>query len=144
MFHLVEYIGDHSIELVQIVSLVCLFYSVPNYLWLIIYILGFFISTFINRTLKKWIHPKMPSGHFQSIFYSATFVFLVLRETNPFLFYKFWKYVASLYFIVAISCLYNCIEFQYHSILQILAGSTVGSILGALIYRLGHFLPNSH
>jgi len=136
MFHLIEY--------TQIISLVCLFYSVPNYLWLGVYIFGFFISTFINRTLKKWIHPKMPSGHFQSIFYSATFAFLVLRETNPVLFYKFWKYAASLYFIVVISCFYNCIEFHYHSILQILAGSTVGSILGALIYRLGRLLSNSH
>lgn len=128
MFHLIEY--------TQIISLVCLFYSVPNYLWLGVYILGFFISTFINRTLKKWIHPKMPSGHFQSIFYSATFVFLVLRETNPSLFYKFWKYAASLYFIVVISCFYNCIEFHYHSVLQILAGSVTGSAWGSILYAL--------
>jgi hypothetical protein len=122
MFHLIEY--------TQIISLVCLFYSVPNYLWLGVYILGFFISTFINRTLKKWIHPKMPSGHFQSIFYSATFVFLVLRETNPALFYKFWKYAASLYFIAAFSCFY------YHSVLQILSGSVTGSAWGFILYAL--------
>ena len=138
MFHLIEYVGNHSIELTQIVSLVCLFYSVPNYLWLGVYILGFFISTFINRMLKKILNPKMPSGHFQSIFYSATFVFLVLRETNPALFYKFWKYAASLFFIAAFSCFY------YHSVLQILSGSAVGYILGASIYRLGRLLPNSH
>lgn len=130
MFHIIEYIGDHSIELVQIVSLICLFYSVPNYLWLGVYILGFFISTFINRTLKKWIHPKMPSGHFQSIFYSVTFVFLVLRETNPALFSKFWKYVASLYFVVVFSCFYN------YSLLQIVAGSALGSAWGFFLYIL--------
>jgi hypothetical protein len=138
MFHLIEYIGDHSVEFTQIISLVCLFYSVPNYLWLGVYILGFFVSTFINRELKKMLNTKMPSGHFQSIFYSVTFVFLVLRETNPSIFYEFWKYAASLYFIMAFSCIYN------YSLLQIVAGSVVGSILGALIYRLGRLLSNSH
>ena len=141
--NIIEYMGDHSIEFAQIISLVCLFYSVPNYLWIIIYILGFFISTFINRTLKKWIHPKMPSGHFQSIFYSFVFVFLVLHETNPILFSKFWKHVAALYFIVMASCFYNCIEFHYHSILQIISGSAVGSGMGVLIHRLALLFFNS-
>jgi hypothetical protein len=144
MFHLIEYVGNHSIELTQIVSIVCLFYSGPNYLWLGVYILGFFISTFINRTLKKMLNPKMPSGHFQSIFYSIVFVFLVIHETNPVLFNKFWKYAASLYFIAAFSCFYNCIEFHYHSVLQILSGSALGYFLGASIYRLGRLLANSH
>lgn len=141
--NIMDYLGDHSVEFAQIISLVCLFYSVPKYLWLSIYILGFFISTFINRTLKKWIDPKMPSGHFQSIFYSATFVFLVLRETNPVLFSKFWKHVAALYLIVAFLCFYNCIEFHYHSILQIISGSAVGSGMAILIHRLGLLFFNS-
>ena len=135
--NIIDYLGDHSVEFAQIISLVCLFYSVPKYLWLSIYILGFFISTFINRTLKKWIHPKMPSGHFQSIFYSATFVFLVLRETNPVLFSKFWKHVAALYLIVIASCFYNC------NILQIVSGSAVGSGMAILIHRLGLLFFNS-
>ena len=105
--NIIEYVGDHSLEFAQIISLVCLFYSVPNYLWISIYILGFFIITFINRTLKKWIHPKMQSHHFKGIFYSFVFVFLVLRKTNLVIFSRFWKYVAALYFILMATCFYK-------------------------------------
>jgi hypothetical protein len=41
------------------------------------------------------------------------------------------------------SCFYNCIEFHYHSILQIISGSIVGSGIGVLIHRLGLLFFNS-
>lgn len=130
MFHLIEYVGNHSVEFVQIISLVCLFYSVPKYFWIGAYILGFFISTFINRLLKKILGSNVSSSMIQSIFYSIVFVFLVLRETNPVLFSRFGIRVFAAYLIIAVCGIYHS------TLLQTLSGSVVGSAWGFFLYIL--------
>jgi hypothetical protein len=127
---IVEFTGNHSVEFVQIISLVCLFYSVPKYFWIGAYILGFFISTFINRLLKKILGSNVSSSMIQSIFYSVVFVFLVLRETNPLLFSAFGMRVFAAYLIIAVCGIYNS------TLLQSLSGSIVGSAWGFLLYIL--------
>jgi len=128
----IESIGDYSVELTQIISILCLLYVNP-YL-IIIYIIGFFINTWVNRTLKKWLGGSMPSGHFQQMAYSISFVGFVLLYKNALSLY--WKYIIAVYALALASCLYNCLMREHNSVAEIIVGSGLGSITGYAVYLI--------
>jgi|LauGreSuBDMM15SN_2_FD.fasta_scaffold03339_3 membrane-associated phospholipid phosphatase len=130
--YLIESIGDYSVEFTQIISILCLLYVNP-YL-IIFYIIGFFINTWINNTLKKWLGGSMPSGHFQKMAYSISFVGFVLLYKNALSLY--WKYIIGAYVLALSSYLYNCLIHEYHSVSEIIVGSGLGTIMGYAVYLI--------
>ena len=136
--YLIESIGEYSIELTQVVSIICLLYVNP-YL-IIAYIIGFFVNTWINRALKKRLGGFMPSGHFQQIIYSIAFVAFTLVNKNALSLY--WKYIAGAYGIVAASCLYNCLMYKHHTISEMIVGSGIGAMMGYGAHLISRKLIN--
>lgn len=124
--YFVEWIGDNSVELTQVVSIICLLHI--NAYLILAYIIGFLINTKINNILKKWLDPFTTSGHFQKIFYSLVFVGLLLYKTNKLSLY--WRYITGVFVIAGITCLYNCLVHQYHTIPEIVVGSGIGTLVG--------------
>lgn len=113
--------------------------------WLIIYLLGYYVNQYLNVTLKLIIQEKrptnstnfvpweyynnghqygMPSGHAQSVFYSLTFCYCVLRSVEWF------------YFMIFIAGLtvFQRWKYRKHSILQLCVGGTLGSLFATLVY----------
>ena len=68
----------------------------------------------------------MPSGHAQMVFYSTTFVYLALRNTNILYFYLF----------VSLLTISQRVAFNYHTPLQVIVGALVGIGMGYLVYYL--------
>jgi len=135
---IIKSIGDHSAEFAQITSIICLFYVNP-YL-LIMYVVGGFINAEINKLLKKKFGKTMPSGHFQKITYSMAFVGLSLFYKNALGVYC--KYLAGAYAFIFISCFYNCIVYKYHTILEIIAGTGVGTMVGCASFLIARSFIN--
>jgi hypothetical protein len=124
--YIIESIGDYAVEITQFVSVVCLLYVNP-YL-IIAYIIGFFVNTWVNGTLKKWLGGSMPSCHLQKMAYSIAFVVFTLVNKNALSLY--WKYIGAVYGVAVASCLYNCIMYEYHTISEMIVGSGIGAIMG--------------
>jgi len=69
----------------------------------------------------------MPSGHSQSSLYSTTFIYLALRE-------KKWLYI---YLLISLITMSQRVSFNYHTIIQVIAGASVGIGVGYLMYNFG-------
>jgi hypothetical protein len=114
-----------------------------NYRLLIIYLTGFILNKALNLFLEKTVffkyNEKMlliqtnlnniqandtPSGHFQSMAYSFVFYILSHKNKNPLILF--------LYLFLSLSCLYNCIKFKYHTIVDIVTGIIFGSLFSYL------------
>jgi hypothetical protein len=133
--YIIKSIGDNSVEIAEIISIVCLFYINP-YL-LIVYVVGIFINARVNETLKKKIGKTMPSGHFQKMTYSIAFVGFSLFYKNKLRFY--WKYLAGAYAFIFISCFYNCLVYKYHTFPEIVVGTGIGVIAGYVSFFISQF-----
>lgn len=68
----------------------------------------------------------MPSGHAQSTLFSTIYIYLSLKHTNITYFYLF----------ITLLTFYQRISSNYHSVLQIIVGSIVGSCFGYFVYQL--------
>lgn len=68
----------------------------------------------------------MPSGHAQAAFFITVFLYLSLKHTN------------LLYLCILFSLLicYQRVKFEFHSILQVIVGSIIGSAFGYIFYQL--------
>lgn len=115
--------------------------------YLIAYIIIFVLNRLINNYLKvlfKQDRPKnpikfldndqfskkkygMPSGHTQLTFFSVIYAYLV---TN-----KFYPWILLL-FSIAIIVIYERFVFKNHTLIQLLSGAFVGSIIAYLTYSL--------
>ncbi len=69
----------------------------------------------------------MPSGHSQSVMFSTTFMWLVLKN----------KFVSLLYLTLSLITFYQRIESNMHSLPQVLGGMLTGVLTGYLFYYLG-------
>jgi membrane-associated phospholipid phosphatase len=119
------------------------------------YAIGFFLNILLNFILKviikeprpsvdkktfdlalKYMRDKdyrnalsydvfgMPSGHAQGAFYSTLFIWFVEKNMNLTLFYLF----------VSLITLYQRVEYKFHTVLQVILGSLIGTIIGSLVY----------
>ena len=68
----------------------------------------------------------MPSGHSQSVLFSTTFIYLALRKNNIF----------YIYLIISLLTMLQRVTYNYHTVLQVCVGASVGSALGYLFYYL--------
>jgi len=68
----------------------------------------------------------MPSGHSQSVWLSTLFIYLSLRDIK----------ILILYLLITAITLVQRVLDNHHTILQVICGSLVGSILGYLAYKM--------
>jgi membrane-associated phospholipid phosphatase len=68
----------------------------------------------------------MPSGHSQSVLFSTTFIYLALRKNNIF----------YIYLIISLLTMLQRVTYNYHTILQVCVGASVGFAVGYLFYYL--------
>ena len=67
----------------------------------------------------------MPSGHAQTAFYCAMFIFLSLNN---------WK-IAAFYLAMALFTCYQRYIYKEHTLWQLFVGSLVGSIMGSISFN---------
>jgi membrane-associated phospholipid phosphatase len=68
----------------------------------------------------------MPSGHAQMALYMTVFIYLSLKHTN----------LLCLYLAFYLLICYQRVNSEYHSMLQVIVGSIVGSIFAYIVYQL--------
>jgi len=68
----------------------------------------------------------MPSGHVQSCFFSTTFIYLSLKKNNT----------LYLYLITSLLISMQRVIYNYHTLLQVIVGSIIGTIIGYCFYIL--------
>jgi len=66
----------------------------------------------------------MPSGHAQNVFYSAGFIFFALG--NPI--------ITAIYLAIAINTAYQRVKYKNHTILQVMFGGVIGTVVGLTLY----------
>jgi membrane-associated phospholipid phosphatase len=118
-----------------------------QHIYFIVYIIVFIINRLVNYYLKQFFkqsrpkNPKkfldddqfskkkygMPSGHSQLTFFSVIYAYLV---TN-----KFYPWILLLLSIGAI-VIYERFVFRNHTLLQLISGAVIGSIIAYLTYSL--------
>lgn len=119
---------------------------------LIYYVTGFFLNSITNVCLKLMIQqPRpsddkakfdlalergkqflfipydvfgMPSGHSQSVAFTTVFVFLTIQNN--------WFRLFCL--AVALITLWQRVEYNHHTVLQVVIGSMVGSLIAYLMF----------
>ncbi len=144
--------------------LILILYSI-RLLWdkqtlIVYYLVGLFCNTLLNYVLKGIIkQPRpsqneklinlalnngrvfsydiygMPSGHAQSSLYSTIFIWLVFQNKN----------ILILYLFLTLLTMYNRINTKSHTILQVIVGAIIGTIMGYFIFYIatkkGKFNP---
>lgn len=116
---------------------------------LIYYVVGIVINYFLNYGLKGLIkQPRpsgdfeliniathngkrfgneifgMPSGHSQLAFYSVVFIHLALNNVK----------ITALYLLFAIVTMYQRVKYRNHTVLQVVVGSLIGSVIGYVFF----------
>ena len=146
LFLLRDYIGLYAPVILFFLS-IFLLRNIPTFLRF--FVSGFILNNILNIILKLFIkEPRpndekksieigvvngahigfdkfgMPSGHAQSVFYSLTFCYWVLRSVEWF------------YFMIFIAGLtvFQRWKYRKHSILQLCVGGTLGSLFATLVY----------
>lgn len=70
----------------------------------------------------------MPSGHTQSVLFSSTFVYLVLKQETWTTFF--------LYAVISLVTMMQRIQYKFHTLGQVLVGGIIGITLAYLVYYL--------
>lgn len=136
---IIKQIGNWGPFILFILSFYLL-YKTPFFLYL--YIIGFILNTFITGLLKIIIRqPRpnkkistfgMPSGHAQSVFFSAMFILLTLKITP----YIAFIFISFIYLFIVLITSYQRIKYKYHTISQVIIGSLIGISLGTIWYNI--------
>jgi membrane-associated phospholipid phosphatase len=135
-----------------IILFVCTSFFLKNKpILLLYYTMGIIINYFLNYILKGIIkQPRpsgdveliniathngkrfgneiygMPSGHSQLAFYSVVFIHMSLKNIK----------ITSLYLLFAVATMYQRVAYRNHTVLQVVIGSLVGSIVGYVCFVL--------
>lgn len=139
-----DYIGYYGPIILLLVAIMILISRTKT---LVLYILFFAINVYLNGILKSLFRePRpagnmlfndmentdggeqygMPSGHAQSVAYTATFLYLFTKSPDIFM---------GACFIGAIT-LYQRYKYKRHSIGQLLAGATAGVLVAGLCNKI--------
>lgn len=68
----------------------------------------------------------MPSGHSQSVMFSTVYVFLSLQNTN----------ISLFYLSIALITMWQRVNYNFHTIMQVLVGCVVGGLFAHGIFQL--------
>lgn len=83
----------------------------------------------------------MPSGHVQNIFFTTIFMFLTFSKNIKYNIventkYKYhWLSFILFYLSMCIIIIYQRINWKYHTLLQCIVGSFIGSIIAFIVYK---------
>lgn len=152
-------IGEYS-PLILIIPTLTLLYNKPTLYYY--YIFGLVINSMLNITLKLLIkeprpqplknatavanpNPKknenietslafsnlahfdnygMPSGHAQIVFFSSIYIWFAFKNIK----------ISLIYLCVSLITLYQRVQYNKHTISQVIVGSIIGSLMAALTY----------
>jgi membrane-associated phospholipid phosphatase len=70
----------------------------------------------------------MPSGHAQSVMFSTTYIFLVLKNENI--------YTMLFYLLITLITLIQRVQYNFHTINQVIVGSLNGILFAYIFYYL--------
>jgi membrane-associated phospholipid phosphatase len=139
-----DYIGYYGPIVLLVIAIMLLINKTKI---ITLYILFFIINILLNGVIKITIRePRpngnklfnefentegteqygMPSGHAQSVAYTATFLYLFTKSPDIFM---------GACFIGAIT-IYQRYKYKRHSILQLLAGATIGALVAGLCNKI--------
>ena len=68
----------------------------------------------------------MPSGHAQSCLFSTAFVFLSIKKYNS----------LFIYLLITFVTMYQRVEYNYHTVWQVIIGAIIGILFGYCMYYL--------
>ena len=68
----------------------------------------------------------MPSGHSQSSLFSTVYIYMCLKKTN----------ILYVYLLISFITVTQRVYFNYHTVLQVIAGAIVGGGFGYFVYYL--------
>jgi membrane-associated phospholipid phosphatase len=143
-----DYLGYYGPNILLIFSILLLW--AKNYRsYLSYYLIGYILNILLNYILKGFIQqPRptgdqkliemalhngkrfgydiygMPSGHSQGVFYSTAFIHLVLK--NP--------QITFLFFLISLNTMIQRVNYQNHTILQVICGAITGIGFAYLVY----------
>lgn len=139
-----DYIGYYGPVILLVISIIIFIERTKT---LITYILFFIVNILLNGVLKQLIRePRpngntlfndsentegveqfgMPSGHAQSVAYTATFLYLFTKSPDIFI---------GACFIGAIT-IYQRYKYKRHSIGQLLVGVTIGALIAGICNKI--------
>lgn len=135
--HMFNFLGDIGPNILFVFTLLLISSKINI---CIIFVIGYILNFMINRILKRFIHDKrpnskknnMPSGHSQCIFYSI--IFFTCYFYSNILQYTIWKIILGIYLLIALNTINNSIQYNYHTIDQVIIGSIIGSMIGYFTY----------
>ena len=144
---LIDYIGLYAPIILFILSILFLRNTTK---YLSFFVVGFIFNNILNVILKLCIkEPRpttdqkaieigvvngarigfdkfgMPSGHAQSAFYCAAFIFLSLKN---------WK-ITAFYVIFALLICYQKYIYKEHTLWQLFVGALVGSVMATIAFK---------
>ncbi len=76
----------------------------------------------------------MPSGHLQSAIFSTVYIYLSLRNAK----------ILCIYLFISLIILLQRVQFNHHTILQVIAGALVGASFGYFVYYLARLKIKGH
>jgi len=148
MSHIISSIGFIS-PFILVINSIYLLWNKHNLI--VYYLIGLFFNSLLNYILKGIIkQPRpleneklinlalnngrlfpyeiygMPSGHAQASLYSTIFIWLVFKNKN----------ILILYLLLTLLTMYNRINTKSHSIIQVIVGAIVGSIMGYFFFYI--------
>jgi len=134
--------GPHILLITSII----IFLWFKNIKLLLIFVIGYILNSCLNILLKNIIKDKrlteygdakynMPSGHSQSVFYSLIFIVLFLWNKN-----HLYYWILFFYIILSIGTVYTCINYNYHTVDQVVVGSLIGGMFAFLSYKYDKYL----
>lgn len=162
MGNLFYQVGGNGPTILFFITIYLLWKNAKNLL-LSYYIFGAIISAFLNLIIKGIIqeprpseNPKdyklalktgnrfvfkngkphdifgMPSGHAQSSLFSTVFMYLALKNTN-------WLYF---YLGICLITITQRVVYNFHTVLQVIAGSFVGICFGYIVYYIAQHMSS--
>ena len=141
-----DYIGYYGPIILLIVTIMLM---IARTKVLILYIIFFIINTYLNKALKLLIRePRpagntvfndsentndseqygMPSGHAQSVAFTATFLYLFTKPTD--------MYVVMGAGFIGLITLCQRYKYKRHSMSQLFVGTTVGALVATLCNKI--------
>ena len=148
MTNLISFIGFIS-PFILMINSIYLLWNKHNLI--VYYVIGLFFNSLLNYLLKGIIkQPRpleneklinlalnngrffsydiygMPSGHAQSSLYSTIFIWLVFKNKN----------ILTLYLLLTLLTIYNRINTQSHTMLQVIVGAIIGTLFGYSIFYI--------
>ena len=121
-YNIFNIIGDFAPYGFWLITILSLF---GNYPLIIVFIIGVLLNSILHSILEYIFKNYFGrfkitnlSGHFQALAFCFTFYILSHKTIN--------LYIIFLFIFLALRCLMNCIEFNYHKTSEIILGTIFG------------------